>query len=197
MKSRVGHNAAATEGACKCFAIHWCSLVLLSPGGVAKDRMDKLSENGGRRSLILQHVYGTRFGTDGREGADELVLLDNLVKAEIIVPFSAYAFNALGQALSSSVNQGTEYGAAFQLGFWFNGSVPGASGGAHAISFYCTRMGQDKVVHIFDPNFGEFVIRIGELDTFMMALFRRYGPVQHQQLRRLRLVSIFKPLVGR
>jgi len=181
MKSRAQWNKAATQGACHCFSIHWCSLLVRSPGGGAKDRMREIGVGDGRRSAILQKVFGDRWGTDGMEGADELVLKDNLVKSETMVPYSAYAINAVEYALSRSGGKG----AAFLYSFWFDGNVRGAEGGAHSIAFYCTIMGQEMAVHIFDPNFGEFVCRIGEFQGMLMELFRCYGPLNSHNLRRI------------
>jgi len=127
MKSRVGLNKAALEGACHCFSIHWCSLQVRSPGGGAKDQMHELGVASGRRNAILQKVFGARWGTDGMEGADFLVLKDNLVESDTTVPYSAYSIDAARHALSGSLSEGAKFGAAFLYSFWFDGAEPAAA----------------------------------------------------------------------
>lgn len=177
MASRVGRNAAATQGACHCFSLHWLSMILGNPGGAAKDRAAVLGKGAGGSKLILQKVFGTRWGTDGHDNSDYLAAREFRLTFDDLLPMKAFGFSEIQWALSLIPGKGAIYS------FWFNGSIPGAAGGAHSIAFYSTTMGGQAVFHVFDPNFGEFVCTKPEFRQLMGELFGLYGPVTKHWMR--------------
>lgn len=181
MQPRQGVNAAATAGACHCFSLHWLSLILRAPEGGGSDRMAALGRGNGGSNLILQKVFGTRWVADGEGGnnADFLVTQNYRLATTEAIPYGAYNPDALAHKLKVNALFGT----GFIYSFWFSGSVVGAQGGAHSIAFYATSMGGHSIIHVFDPNFGEFVLSGDEFGKAFFELMGRYGPVRNHVLR--------------
>jgi hypothetical protein len=182
MAPKVQVNKAATDGACHCFSLQWLSLMLTdtrSAQGSAPSRMATLSKSHGGANLILQKVFGIRWGTDGMDNADALVQMNYRLKLQDVLKYDSYNLTKLAKGLSTQVSKG----GGFLYSFWFHGSIPGAAGGAHSIAFYVTRMGLMSVVHIFDPNFGEFVCSGTEFAQAFKELMQKYGPVHHHVMR--------------
>jgi hypothetical protein len=181
MEARKGVNASATAGACHCFSLHWLSTILRNPGGAASDRMAVLGRGNGGANLILQKVFGTRWLVDGAGGAnaDFLVTQNYRLTTNDSIPYGAYNPDALAHKLTVNSTLGT----GFIYSYWFNGSVVGAKGGAHSIAFYATSMGSRPMIHVFDPNFGEYLLTGDEFAKAFFELMGKYGPVRSPILR--------------
>ncbi|KVZ32061.1 hypothetical protein WL35_02420 [Burkholderia ubonensis] len=177
MQSRIGRSAAATDGACHCFSLHWLSEILRNPGGLARDRMATISRVSGGANLILQKVFVTRWGTDGMDGADFLATQNYRLRTKNAIRYGAFNLGAVRGKLIAAVGSG------FIYSFWFQGSVVGASGGAHSIAFYVNRYAREYMVHVFDPNFGEFLCTSTEFAVLMSEIFAKYGPITDHSMR--------------
>lgn len=177
MGPRVGRNAAAVEGACHNFSLHWLSMILSDPGGKAAARMTELAQNAGGANPVLQKAFSDRWRGEGMQGADDLMFQIHGLQAQEEVAFGGYGAAALTGALFPNVGKGSIYS------FWFDGGVVGASGGAHSVAFYTNLMNQDTVLHFFDPNFGEFLLRSAEFGLFWNELTACYGPMKRHTLR--------------
>ncbi len=183
MSPRAGTSNAATQGACHNFSLHWCSEILTNPGGSAAARMSSLGRRSGGANPILQKAFVDRWSQEGSSGADDMMLKINGLTAAAVLPYASFKL----MDLKNRVAQGT--GKAFIYSFWFTGSRPGASGGAHSIAFYCSQHGGQAAVHCFDPNFGEFLVTGGELTQMLSDLFGQYGPVNAHVLRSVTATS--------
>lgn len=172
-------SAAATQGACHNFSLHWCSEILANPGANGSTRMATLGRKAGGANPILQKAFGDRWSLEGQSGADDMMLRIHGLSATSVFPYSNFNPTSLKNGILGGK------GKAFIYSFWFSGSRPGAEGGAHSIAFYCTSHGGNAVVHAFDPNFGEFVLTGGELPQFLAELFALYGPVNTHDMRSL------------
>jgi hypothetical protein len=177
MGPRVGRNAAAVEGACHNFSLHWLSMILTDPGSPADSRMAVLSKNAGGANPVLQKVFGDRWDLEGMRDSDQMICQIHGLVTHDEVPFSGYGAAALAAPLFQNVGKGGIYS------FWFIGGVVGASGGAHSVAFYTNQMNQETVLHFFDPNFGEFLLTAGEFGPFWDELTGRYGPMRRHMLR--------------
>jgi len=177
MQSRIGRNAAATEGACHCFSLHWLSEILRNPGGLARDRMATISRGSGGANPILQKVFGTRWGTDGMNGADFLATQNYRLLTKDAIRYGAFNLGTVRGKLIAAVGSG------FIYSFWFCGSVVGAQGGAHSIAFYVNRYAHEYTVHVFDPNYGEFLCTGAEFTVLMTEIFAKYGPITDHAMR--------------
>jgi hypothetical protein len=182
-------NKAATEGACHNFSIHWISLMYENPAKAgANGRMAALTKGGGEANPVLQKVFGDKWSREGADGADYLMArLRGLTTAGDLIAYTSYNVSALKQEVDKTEIAGMLYS------FWFDGSVPGAGGGAHSIAFFrnvASRGGKtgksDSTVVVFDPNFGECWVPDNEYQQWMGSLFGNYGPVKNHWLKGLK-----------
>jgi len=177
MKSRVGKNKSATEGACHNFSLQWIADILGNTAGSASERMARLSKNSGGANLILQKMFGDRWQLEGASGADMLITQIHGLATKDVFAYKNYFEGEMLPGLKSCVGLGAIYS------FWFNGSVVGAEGGGHSVAFYSTMHGGKLTIHFFDPNFGEFLIQSDEFVGFWHLLTSCYGPMQSHCMR--------------
>lgn len=175
-------NKAANTGACHNFTIEWISLMDEDKGEVsdllARNRMAKLSKRGGAGNPILQKIFGERWAEGDYEIADEGIIRWRRLKqiSPIAIAYKTYVEAELIDKIQAPSGSG------FIYSFWFPGSVPGATGGAHTIGFYRTLVGKrgrlmpvNKYISAFDPNYGEYQIDEDYFSIWLARLKRNYG----------------------
>ncbi len=190
MSSKLGHSAAATQGACHNFTIDWISLMFADNGVIsdstAQSRMKRLSVRGGAGNPVLQKVFGQRWGEGGMSYkiADRMMIsLRGLKEVGLTLDYSLFDQTDLLKKIKKTDASGLIYS------FWFNGSVVGAPGGAHTIGFFrplVAKRGQlvpsSDYICAFDPNFGEFYIPEVELNYWFNKFKLAYGGNFHHQM---------------
>ena len=186
MSPRVG-STIANEGACHNFSLHWLRMILGDTRKRPSERMDELHKNKGGVNIVLQRAFTTRWAADvgDFENADAMIMrLRGLDAKSATIPYGVFSKSQLKKTTL------TNGGCGYVYSFWFSGSVQGASGGAHSIAMY--RSSSDKssgFYHVFDPNFGEFMILPDNFVRWFSSFSKEYGPFNYHMLRQVTVVD--------
>ena len=180
MSGRIDRNpTAATEGACHAFSIHWLRRVLSKSEELPRDRLAELERNGGGANLLMQNVFFMRYIPSEVLEADRMLFrLRGLTSLRPVIPCGAYSCRRLVSVLTR-----TEGG--FLYTFRFDEDVCGdIDGYVHSIAFYRTSVGVEGFVYIYDPNHGEFHVKIEGFAIFWQDYIAwKYGAIYGHVLR--------------
>ena len=182
MSGRIGRNpTAATEGACHAFSIHWLRRVLSKSEESPRDRLAELERDGGGVNLLMQNVFLMRYIPSEVLEADRMLFrLRGLTSLRPVIPCSAYSCRRLVSTL-------TRTGGGFLYTFRFDEDVCGEveeDACVHSIAFYRPSVGVEGLVYIYDPNYGEFHVKIVGFSVFWQDYVAwKYGAIYGHVLR--------------
>lgn len=185
MAPRLGHSAAAANGACHNFTIEWLKLMFETGAtnlpAVAGQRMMRLAARAGSSNPVLQKVFTQRWqeGTNSYTSADQMMIsIRGLKEKALALNYSPYNQRAIVNQVKRPRYAG------FIYSFWFGGN-------AHTIGLYRTleaRRGllvpANDEVNAFDPNYGEYNFQAIEFNYWFNKLKQAYGGhLSHHMLK--------------
>ncbi len=171
--------AAATEGACHAFSIHWLRLVLSNSRGLPRDRMAEIKRDCGGVNLLMQNVYFSRFSPcDPIESDQMLFRLRGLTPLPAVIRFGQYS----GTELISNI---TSKQGGFIYTFSRNFTDCEVDQLVHTIAFYRTSVGVEGFIYIYDPNRGEFHVLPEDFSTFWYEFIAEYTFIGGHVLRQV------------
>ena len=180
MSGRIDRNpTAAMEGACHAFSIHWLRRVLSKSEESPRDRLAELGRDSGGVNLLMQNVFLMRYIPSEVLEADRMLFrLRGLTSLRPVIPCGAYSCRRLVSTL-------TRKEGGFLYTFRFDQDVcSDVEGFVHSIAFYCTSVGVEGFVYIYDPNYGEFHVKSEGFATFWQDfIVWKYGAIYGHVLR--------------
>ena len=157
------------------------------PGG-ASERMKALGKRRGGAAMVTQMVFTQQWTRQNAAIADKAMSAwRGLTFARDLIDYSSYSKMNFLLALDKTDLAGIIFS------FWFNGSVAGATSGAHTIAFFRTMQTRGGAtgkatnrLSAFDPNFGECLIVDGNMPAWVDDMLLNYGPCLTQWMRGFR-----------
>jgi hypothetical protein len=191
-----GVASEGAKGACHGFTVHWCSLICDSSRSLptvndASSRMAQLAANKGGGTPVLQANFLRGFDRSAREGGwrgeeGGWKELDNLIVAVRGMERVKYVWGG-GNVYYDGIDQvgmlvnSPEF-SAMVYSFAFVGEVEGAENGNHTVGFFrqlAPSKGRNVPtspnVSIFDPNFGEYLVSMGNFAVWFRNWQKHYA----------------------
>jgi hypothetical protein len=163
-------QGSARHGVCVAMCDHWIALLRRDNREAPVLRLQKLHA-ALPRIIDYQNQYGELRAQLGRDAARAQVAagvgIDYEQQTTVLKLF--VGVEGLRSRLAEDLKR---FGAAATWSMRFQG------GGGHAIAGFCNIAGQEPIhhmqMHVFDPNIGEYVGDLGDLDGILTDLFGRF-----------------------